>query len=51
VLTRRSFLGAAVGGTATLAGVRVARAASDDPAAVFAHGVASGDPLPDRVVL
>jgi alkaline phosphatase D len=51
VLTRRSFLGAAVGGTAALAGVRVARAASDDSAAVFAHGVASGDPLPDRVVL
>ncbi len=51
MLTRRTFLGAAVGGTVTLAGIRSASAGGDQPAAVFVHGVASGDPLTDRVVL
>lgn len=48
-LDRRSFLGgaaAAVAGVAVVAGP--ARAQSASP---FVHGVASGDPLPDRVVL
>jgi hypothetical protein len=48
-LDRRSFLGSAA---AAVAGVAVvARPASAQGAAAFAHGVASGDPLPDRVVL
>ena len=51
MLTRRTFLGAAVGGTVTLAGIRSASAGGGQPAAVFVHGVASGDPLTDRVVL
>jgi alkaline phosphatase D len=46
---RRTFLGgaaAAVAGTAV-----VARAADAQAAPRFLHGVASGDPLPDRVIL
>ncbi|MBA2280285.1 MAG: alkaline phosphatase D family protein, partial [Acidimicrobiia bacterium] len=51
-LTRRGFLRAAAGGTATVLAARLpsagAQAADDGP---FRHGVASGDPGADRVVL
>ena len=53
-MDRRAFLKLGVGGAALLAAppvlVRDAAAAEPAPGA-FGHGVASGDPLPDRVVL
>ena len=52
--SRRAFLGGAAVGTAgVLASVYAGRAAADpaSPGAVFGHGIASGDPLPDRVIL
>ena len=52
MLTRRRFLGVAAGGIVGAAGARLPLArGADDPGGVFVHGVASGDPLPDRVVL
>jgi alkaline phosphatase D len=49
-LDRRRFVAALGAGTLMLPGaVRAARAARPDP--VFTHGVASGDPLSDRVIL
>ncbi|WP_315773387.1 alkaline phosphatase D family protein [Rhodococcoides kroppenstedtii] len=51
-VTRRRFLeSTAVAAGVGAASVLTARAASADPAAVFRHGVASGDPLPDAVIL
>jgi alkaline phosphatase D len=53
-IARRTFL---MGGAAIAAGVGVVgstalvSSASSAPSEVFAHGVASGDPLPDTVVL
>lgn len=55
MVTRRTFLsstttaGAAAAGAATLSGSVAATAASTSH--VFQHGVASGDPLSDRVIL
>ncbi|MGW9265478.1 PhoD-like phosphatase N-terminal domain-containing protein, partial [Gordonia terrae] len=55
--TRRDFLrtGAVVTGTALAAPAVVAHAAPRSPessfARVFAHGIASGDPLPNAVIL
>ncbi|HEY9313863.1 alkaline phosphatase D family protein [Williamsia sp.] len=52
--SRRAFLGGAAASTVGVLGtVYAGRAAAADPAsgAVFRHGVASGDPLPDRVIL
>ena len=52
MLSRRGFLGVAAGATASIAaGVRTASAQSGSGDSVFAHGVASGDPLADRIVL
>jgi alkaline phosphatase D len=51
-LTRRRFLQVAgAGATALLLGPAVGAARADDPEGVFVHGVASGDPLPDGVML
>jgi alkaline phosphatase D len=48
-LSRRAFLG---GVTATTIGWSLGARAQDDGAArPFLHGVASGDPLPDRIIL
>lgn len=53
-MDRRAFLRLGLGGAAALAGpgaiVRTAAGAQPAPGP-FGHGVASGDPLPDRVVL
>ncbi|MCH5642461.1 alkaline phosphatase [Gordonia sp. ABSL49_1] len=51
--SRRTFLrsGVAVAGTAAVLGQASAPASSAPARGVFAHGVASGDPLPDRVIL
>ena len=53
MLPRRTVLasGATAAGAATVLAVREPSAAADRSADVFAHGVASGDPLPDAVVL
>lgn len=48
-LGRRRFLALGVGGTVALASARWAAAVESD--LPFAHGVASGDPLSDRVIL
>lgn len=48
-LSRRVLLGVGSGGITTLATARWARAVASH--APFVHGVASGDPLPDGVVL
>jgi alkaline phosphatase D len=49
---RRTFLHLALGtAAATAAGARTHRAAAQLAAGPFAHGVASGDPLPDRVIV
>ena len=51
-LSRRRFLGTVASGSLALAAPgRALAAASQDSRAVFAHGVASGDPLEDRVIL
>src|ERR1044072_4714578 len=51
-MDRRSFLrSAAVAGGAPLTPAAIAATASADAAPEFAHGVASGDPLPDGVLL
>ncbi len=52
-LDRRSFLKGAAAVTAgtALTGPAFSRALAVEPAAVFQYGVASGDPLPDGVVL
>lgn len=51
--TRRRFLGTTAASTAAtmLAGRAGGAVSGDDPDAVFQHGVASGDPLGDRVIL
>lgn len=51
-MKRRSFLGL-IAGSAVAAYTSVTRVATaaDDAAATFRHGVASGDPLGDRVIL
>ena len=49
-LSRRGFLGAAIG-SASLAGCGDDTETTPAPAEVFVHGVASGDPLGDRVIL
>ena len=51
-MKRRSFLGLIAGGTVT-AYLNVTRAATgaDEAGTAFRHGVASGDPLGDRVIL
>ena len=51
-VSRRRFLGTVASGSLALAVPgRALAAASQDLRAVFAHGVASGDPLEDRVIL
>ena len=50
-VSRRRFLGTMATGSLTLAAPAQTMAAGQDPRAVFAHGVASGDPLDDRVIL
>ncbi|PXW35470.1 UNVERIFIED_CONTAM: alkaline phosphatase D [Williamsia faeni] len=52
--SRRTFLGGAAAGTVGVLGTVYAgraTAGGQAPGAVFRHGVASGDPLPDRVIL
>ncbi len=49
-LSRRGFLGAAIG-SASLGGCSDDSETTPEPAEVFVHGVASGDPLGDRVIL
>ena len=51
MLTRRRFLGIAAGGIVGAAGARLPLAHGAGSHGAFAHGVASGDPLADRVVL
>lgn len=53
VMDRRAFLRAGVAGGAVLLGARplLGERAQAQAAGPFVHGVASGDPLPDRVVL
>ncbi|MET1037782.1 MAG: alkaline phosphatase D family protein, partial [Aeromicrobium sp.] len=54
VVGRRRFLAGGVGiaaGLGILGPAALSTSASSAPPAVFAHGVASGDPLPDAVVL
>jgi alkaline phosphatase D len=54
VVGRRKFLAGGVGiaaGLGALGPAAFSTSASSAPPAVFAHGVASGDPLPDAVVL
>jgi alkaline phosphatase D len=51
---RRTFLAGGVGiaaGLGVLGSAAISTSASSAPPAVFGHGVASGDPLPDAVVL
>jgi len=51
---RRRFLAGGVGiaaGLGVLGPAAISTSASSSPATTFAHGVASGDPLPDAVVL
>ncbi|HWH28945.1 MAG TPA: alkaline phosphatase D family protein [Mycobacteriales bacterium] len=50
-LARRSLLGGAAAAAAGVALSATGARASPGPAVAFAHGVASGDPLADRVVL
>ena len=50
-VSRRRFLGTVAGGSLALAAPGRALAATQDSRAVFAHGVASGDPLEDRVIV
>lgn len=47
VLARRTFLGGAAVAATAIAG----RSAQAQAAPTFRHGIASGDPLPDRVIL
>lgn len=53
LLTRRGLLGGAAVGTVALAACQTTpkAAASFEGELAFQHGVASGDPLPDRVIL
>jgi alkaline phosphatase D len=54
VVGRRKFLAGGVGiaaGLGIVGPAALSTSASSAPPAVFAHGVASGDPLPDAVVL
>ncbi|MET0448765.1 MAG: alkaline phosphatase D family protein [Aeromicrobium sp.] len=54
VVGRRKFLAGGLGiaaGLGALGPAAISTSASSAPPAIFAHGVASGDPLPDAVVL
>ncbi|WOC11988.1 alkaline phosphatase D family protein [Gordonia sp. MP11Mi] len=51
VFTRRSFIGAAGAGAIVVGLPSAAGPADASPSSAFRHGVASGDPLPDRVIL
>ena len=50
-LSRRRFLGTVAGGSLALTPPGRAAEAMQSSRDVFAHGVASGDPLEDRVIL
>ena len=49
--SRRQFIGGALGTAVSWPALAAAARQSTDPPAVFRHGVASGDPLTDRVML
>jgi alkaline phosphatase D len=49
--SRRQFIGGALGSAVAWPALALASRQASDPPRVFAHGVASGDPLTDRVVL
>ena len=50
-LSRRTFLGAAAAGTASVLATPLLAKAQTSGQPVFRHGVASGDPLRDRVII
>ena len=49
--SRRQFIGGALGSIAVWPALARAARQDADPGRVFRHGVASGDPLADRVML
>ncbi|HEV8396615.1 MAG TPA: alkaline phosphatase D family protein [Vicinamibacterales bacterium] len=49
--SRRQFIGGALGTAVAWPALAVAARQSSDPPPIFRHGVASGDPLTDRVML
>ena len=50
-LSRRQFLWTAAASSVCLPGLLEAQADTSVPSPIFRHGVASGDPLADRVIL